>query len=307
MLLPGPAGLLLTPMAPVEQILINAGPSEAGSHRLETFLRCPQFFAYQYDLADEVDLEQTRRGLVRGSLMHVFMAHHYARKGAKQPKGLMHDGECVKDPERFYRPKDAMRLAASKMSRSGDRTIAEKLLPEIDEAMVAYLAWAASRDSTLEVVAVEQQVKTIVANTWKYTARLDLVVRNPRTDAYYVWDHKGTAQTPHTAVWDYLMSLQVAGIRRFALATYGEKFRGIALNFVGWTKPYKFDRLDANRAPALASRMEQIIADTETSIASLRNSKRSPWEWPVNPTNCTDRFGGRCEAWDLCAFGRPRM
>src|SRR5512142_2081746 len=88
------------PVAPAGKILLNTGPSPRGAHRLETILTCPQLYAYLHVL--KLDLGD-RTPLVRGSLGHVSLAHHYVQLRAVQR------GE---DPAAFYEPHVAIDQAA---------------------------------------------------------------------------------------------------------------------------------------------------------------------------------------------------
>ena len=86
--------------------LLNAGPSPRGWSRLSTVLQCPQKYAYTY-LLPEAEGGGKSGGnspaLIKGSLIHTGLAHHYRRMMADQ------QGE---DKNQWYEPFTAMQLQA---------------------------------------------------------------------------------------------------------------------------------------------------------------------------------------------------
>ena len=78
------------------QILLDTGPSPFGWHRYETFLRCPQLYAWTYHAKEP---GEDGRALAMGSLVHVGLAHHYAR---------MRETQQGRDATAYYDPVDVL-------------------------------------------------------------------------------------------------------------------------------------------------------------------------------------------------------
>lgn len=325
-----------TPRAPGEMgtvtaqdgmILIDSGPSEAGWHRLESFLRCPQLYAYEHVL--KLDLEGDKEPLVRGSLVHVGLAHHYAIKGAPQrkKKGALQDGveweeackdsqgrflgvvpHVITDPDRFYSPMDAMALAADRWTAEGSK-IALKILPYAQAMVQAHNDhWRGTSRERFEIVGVEFPMRASVHGVL-YTARIDLAIRTRQ--GVKIIDHK-TAANPTSArtMNRYQLSGQIHGLRHFGMMKWGRHFAGLEINVVGATEPYAFKRQAPAASPHMTNCFEQVILDAESGIQSLLRAGRDPWEWPKAASEhvCMNTYGpqGKCPAWDLCAWGRNR-
>src|SRR5690348_7528301 len=115
------------------KILINTGPSERGWHRLESYLRCPQLYAWGYGRGGRVEEQgaafadrfPASNPLVRGSIGHAGLAHVYARLKAVQ------EG---RDPDDYYLPTKAMELVAATFGERGAR-----MLPIAREAVKGYV------------------------------------------------------------------------------------------------------------------------------------------------------------------------
>ena len=98
-----------------EQRILFTGPSPRGWHRLQTVLECPQKFAWEYrwgregyDAAERVAAhmnvpkeEPDKPGLNRGTLLHLGLAHYYAR---------LREQQNGRDPELYLKPEDAITL-----------------------------------------------------------------------------------------------------------------------------------------------------------------------------------------------------
>ena len=84
-----------------EKRILVTGPSPWGWHRLQQVLECPSKYAWGY--LDKDSEEEEKDPLVKGSLIHLGIAHFYQRRLEKQEK---------RDPDVFYKPKEAIRLYA---------------------------------------------------------------------------------------------------------------------------------------------------------------------------------------------------
>lgn len=307
---------------PKERILIDAGESESGWHRLEAFLRCPQFYSYRYNLG--MDLGDNE-ALVKGSLVHVGLAHYYARRGAGQrlrgePPGVLWYEEApsgspgkrswqfsekrISDSEAFYEPHEAMDIVARRWAGSGERETIAKVLPTAHEMIDAYVvAWKGSSADMINIVAVEQVVRFDVMG-WLLTARIDLVVSTRHGIVY--WDHKSSSDpTSWSTVARYTLSGQVHVLHQIGKSLHGDQFKGLLLNIVGSRPPYKMRREAPPPAPAMRDRIAQVVADANAGIKALERSGRDPWEWPraANEHTCVGPYGP-CHAWKLCARGK---
>jgi hypothetical protein len=296
----------LTPTASLAArppILINAGASGRGWSRLDTALHCLRLYAYKY--VEGGPKMPGSRAQTLGSLVHVGLAHYYARMGATYPGGINVAGELVTDPARIMTPHDAMAAVAEQLAAEG----ADVDLDAADACVDAYLNhYAAER---LRVLHVEE---VFAAKFWPsgtvgvgepidYTARLDLVFET-RDGKVVVSDHKSTSRIEAKHARFYSMSGQLIGQRWLGQQVYGARFGGFLLNLIQTTAPYKFERPNLDSAPALLRAFPQTVLDAEERIAHMQAKGRPVDEWPavMSETGCYGRYG-MCPYAKRCQWG----
>lgn len=269
-----------------ERVLLNSGASKRGWHRLERYLRCPRLFALHS--AGLLGNGSNSEPLVRGSLVHVGLAHHFARLQAKQ-------GNLA--PERFYTPQEAMDLVAPTFGKLGS-----ELLPVASETVAAYLALYS--DEGWKILHVEQEFTTEISDgtrTRTYTLRPDLGVEDS-SGRVWIIDHKCQAHIGH--IERYTLSGQFLGLQLLGRQLYGAAFGGCIVNAIqAWPK-FKVKKYPVDSAPESLKRFPQLVLDVEDQIARLENEGRDPMDWPgaCSEFMCTNVYD-RCEAFEICRFG----
>jgi PD-(D/E)XK nuclease superfamily len=281
----------------MSKILLNTGPSERGWHRVETAARCMQLFAYNYIL----EIGHGDRGpLVRGSIGHVGLAHHFARRRAQQQKT---------DPDVYYEPEEAMRLVAATFGELG-----EQYLPIATHAVLAYMnAYAGEQ---FEIVMVEEKVSGMIrwpehlrvgarANVaYPITQRFDRVYKNT-AGRFWIEDHKFVSTIKSSTAARYTLSGQFQLMQWFGRAIYGDSFGGARINLVQCSEKPKSVQVSLDAAPRMLNRFPQVVCDIEERIEALRAEGRDPWEYPAqaNEHVCMTAYG-RCPAFDICRWGK---
>jgi len=264
--------------------LLDTGPSPRGWHRLQLMLECPQKWGFHYELGYGGKHESPP--LIRGSLIHLGLAHHYSRMKARQ-QGT--------DEDEWMRPLTAMR---EKAYREGYAWEAE--LDRTISCLKAYLdKWEGEK---IEILEVERLAYTMIGDN-AFTGRFDLVYRD-RQGKVWVCDHKTTGRIQPSQKKFYGISGQLAGYAYLGRQIYGDAFAGMMLNMVQHTAPCKFLRIPLPPAPNLITRFPQIVTDAENRIKSLRESGRSPDNWPMaaNELTCYSRYGA-CPYLEKCRWG----
>jgi hypothetical protein len=268
------------------RILLDAGPSERGWHHAQTMLRCPQLYAYRYIIGN---MDATRRPpLIKGSLVHIGLAHYYARVQAKQMRA---------DPERFFTPTDAIRLLAG---RYGDHW--QEWQDLAISAVEAYI-----RKHGVEryrVLQVEEQLRCHIAGH-VFTQRVDLAVQDDATGLIEYWDHKSAGRVTKKTVERYTLSGQFLGLTQFGWALHpGGAFSCTKVNVVGLADPHRFVRRVPEPAPHALACFPEAIIYAEEDIVRLKASNRDPWHWPkrLNEQVCNTIYGD-CDGHSLCRFG----
>jgi hypothetical protein len=274
-----------------DRLLVFTGPSPRGWHRIQTFLECPQRYAYEYEgrsghgAAAKEDSEDAVP-LVRGSLLHLGLAQHYSQMREYQTGG---------NPDRYYDPVEAIQILAE--AKGG---VWASEAPEIIRCVDAYREYWHAED--FKVLHVEELFQGNF-HGYPFTGRLDLVVED-RQGNVWVIDHKGTSFLSDKQRQFYSMSGQVHAYRWLAASVYGDRLAGVRINLVQHTKTFKFQRVDCDPAPHLFQRFPSIVQHAEQEIARLQALNLAVNEWPMAATEltCFHRYG-KCKFAERCKWG----
>ena len=264
--------------------LLQTGPSPRGWHRLQLMIECPQKWAYRYKM--DLDQRTDSAPLIKGSMMHLALAHHYMRIQARQ-QGT--------DPDEWMTPWDALEAICEK---EGEAWAVH--LDNIGRCYEAYcLQWI---DEQLEIIAVEKMAYAKIGDHM-FTGRFDLIYRDKRGKVW-ICDHKTTTRIQPTQKKFYGISGQLIGYAYLGHQIYGAAFGGMILNQIQHKNPFKFNRMVLPPAPNLLKRFPQVVEDTEKRIAELEASGRPFDQWPlaINELTCYSRYGP-CTHLDRCKWG----
>lgn len=288
--------------------IIFTGPSPRGWHRLQQAAECLQKYAWQYEVESKEDDKKTAAPLLKGTLLHLALAQHYARmraaqnlEGSAQPAGGVPDlaslGQEKDTPEAWCPPEDAVYQVAEEMG-------AEAYADDVVEAYREYARQYADDMHQWKILAIEELADTRVAGRYRLTGRLDLLVEDTAGRVFAI-DHKSTGRLTARHSKFYAMSGQLIGYAYMARKLYGERFAGLIVNLVEIKKgPKSMQRVELARSPFLESRFEQTVIDIEESIERMQASGRDPSDWPkaMNELTCFHRYGA-CDFTRLCRWG----
>jgi hypothetical protein len=275
-----------------DRLLIFTGPSPRGWHRIGQFLECPQKYAWAYEAGDKGHRAPTgpideATPLVRGSLIHLGLAQHYAQ---------MREYQQGRDPASYYDPEEAMRIVADAKGEAYQREVDEMV-----KCVAAYQDHWHSED--FKVLRVEELYEGTFEG-YPLTGRLDLVIED-KAGRVFVMDHKSTGFLSAKQRTFYSISGQMHAYRWLASMQYGERLGGMRVNMIQHTNGYKFQRFDLDPAPHMFTQFPRIIREAEEQIAAYKAEGRAPQMWPmaVSELTCFHRYGA-CEHMDKCKWGR---
>ena len=275
-------------------VLLDAGPSPRGSHRLSEVIACPQRFAWTYgdESVPRAVQAAPSQAALRGSILHVGLAHLYAALRAQQ------GGPSVVG---FYTPRRAMRVYGVGEGASEDMQDACGL------TLRQYAAHYTNESQRYEILEIEHLMETTVGTrAHRYTARADLIVRERATGLVRILDHKTSASVDYKASSRYVLSLQMLGLQHLGAERYGVNFGGILINQISMAAdgtPARFTRFTPEPAPEALAQFPSTVSDAEERIASLRASGRSLDAWPrAMGDPCVGPYG-RCRFFERCQFG----
>lgn len=268
---------------------IDAGSSgEWGWHATEVALRCPRLFAYTYRTSKEHAEDGDRPALLKGSLVHQGLAHHYARLESIQQG---------RDPDEWAKPDVAIEACAEKLGKH-----AFKYIDVANKTVSDYaFHWANER---LEVLHVEEVFKSDIGG-YRFTQRFDLVVREP-DGKVWIYDHKTTGRLSPQTGERYTLSGQFIGMASFGSRIWGSEFGGVKINFIqlpDGSKRSEFARQVPDPAPGALKAFPLTVLHAREKIDALDKSGLDPAEWPMTMSEqtCITAYG-RCEHFDRCRF-----
>jgi hypothetical protein len=265
---------------PDAKILVTSA-SPRGWHRLQVAAECLQKYAWEYKSAlSKEEKRSPSPALAKGSLMHLALAHHYAR---------------IKGPaEEYEEPEDAVRLIA--MVNKNTELIS--LIINIFRSYVNIYG----NDDDWKVLEVES-LHDVKVGKYRLTGRMDLVIED-RFGRVYGVDHKTAGRIQDSHQESYALSGQMMAYGYMLRQKYGDRFAGMKINMVQMSHDHKFRRFDLRRSPNFEARFPRIIADIEESIERLEKEGRPYDDWPkaMNEMTCYGRYGA-CQFASLCQHG----
>jgi hypothetical protein len=277
---------------------IRGGPSTRGASTYKRAVRCLRFYAF----GKVGKGTEPSEPMASGSVLHAGLAHFYARKGAAQYNGFVHDGRRFTSPNELVTVEEAMEISTiEERARGGEPNV-----EDVTKAVQHYVAKFANE--RLRVLSVEEEFKVQVpmpeGPPALYTSRIDLVTQSMQTGQVLIWDHKGTGRITRQQPGYYSVDLQFLGLRYIGQQLYGERFGGVVLNLVQRKDPYTVARPKLEPAPFLNSQFVQTVQDIETQIRWAESLNRAPEEWPAAPSEltCYHRYGP-CSCLDFCRWG----
>jgi len=279
-----------------EKILLDAGPSERGWHRIEGASRCLRLYAWrEAGKLPRVESEP----LIKGSLLHIGLAHYYAQMRAKQ------EGT---DPDVFFSPEDAVRILSAQGANDATTAHAAALwrvsMPPILMAIQAYKRrW---EHCDWQPVAVEEQLRAKIPNfaregSFLFTQRADLIVKDS-SDTYWVVDHKSCYRIESKTLRQHILSGQFIGYQLFGRRVYGEKFGGVIVNRVKLSEPCGFDRTVLEPAPDAIKHFAKNLAIQEYMVDMFSGAPPEQWPAVYSDQTCWGKYG-KCAAFELCQWG----
>lgn len=298
-------------------ILLNAGPSEAGAHRQELFRMCEQKFfarlfaklALEIAVANEADrveeapeAESEKKHLVIGSLVHIGLAHLYAR---------IMQWQNAQDIELYYAPETAVEMLADQ-----NPTWWTHVGISVD-ILRAYQAFWPNDHTRFRIVAVEQVIRAHVGaddprvreicgpEGFIYTQRMDLALEDVARRVY-IWDHKGMGHMRGKEERTFALSGQFLGYQTLGHLVWPGRFGGVLANiFERKAEKPRFKRVPPLSAPFALQCFKQNLIETELDIRrKMAEPPRDPWHYrkAFSEQVCKTIYG-ECEHWEKCRQG----
>lgn len=266
--------------------LLDAGRSERGWHRIQNVIRCPRLFAWKEIEGIPFKISPP---LVKGSLIHIALAHHYQRMKEVQTGG---------DPEDWLSPEDAVFALAQKNRE--ESPLWEDCAPLIVDAYFGYRNnWLREDWKVLEV---EVELRARVGKLKHlYTQRADLIIED-HDGRVWIVDHKSAYRISSKTLRQHILDGQFIGYQMFGYAKYGARFAGVLVNRVKLSTPYEYDRRSLEPAPAAIEDFVNVIEEAEARIARYEGKPTREWPMALNNQTCFGKYG-QCSAYELCRFG----
>lgn len=303
----------MTEATPTAKMLLDAGSSgENGAHATETALRCLRLYslghrgkahAEEAASADDAGSAPESDQLVRGSVLHVGLAHWYLARGIRAE-----GGSEATIRENIYSPEAAMEIVAAKKGRIG-----AKWLEACKVGLAAYATRYAKETS--RVLCVEELLRAEVPYVYRgetynlpWTQRLDLGLEE--SDGIWFVDHKVVGRITPEITDRYVLSLQMIGYRYLGAKLYGKDFRGVKVNYVEVRKPdvtvgeIKFSREVVPPAPDSQKSFAATVFEARRRVAFWDEVDGTGVTWPKANSEmaCVTKYGA-CPHFSRCQWG----
>ena len=292
------------------QILLDAGPSRRGWHFHEAFLKCPQLWAYRYKIAKRSTekiqdptlarvLDSSKREpLIKGSLVHIGLAHHYAHRMLRNGDVLQFEDRSISNPDDLLSPADAVTELAE---RNGSHWVQ---FESLTHTMLGVYMEHWGDDGGAKPVAVEKELVADVFGS-TYSQRIDLAWED-RAGRTWIVDHKTASRVSAGSSKRYTLSGQFLGLQLFGQQIYGEQFGGVLINFLETKPPFRCMRMRPDIAPWALRQFSDSIKWANERMAELEAADTDPWKYPkvMSETVCNTIYGP-CDCYELCRWG-PR-
>ena len=278
-------------------LIIFTGPSKRGWHRLQQAAECLQKYAWTYGtvegdnsgaLGHDND-EVKAPALLKGELIHLALAQHYARMRQRQ------NGQ---DPDRFVTPEEAVTIVA----KIRGSTI---FVGEVLKTYEKYVERYEDDEVMIKILGVEELIEANIRGRYLLTGRMDLVYEDAG-GRVWVCDHKTTSRLGSDGKHKqfYSASGQLIGYQHLGRIRYGDRLAGMKLNIIEYGGR-KFERVTLARAPWFEDQFEQTVVDIEESIERMQQSGRKIDAWPkaMNEMTCFGRYGA-CPFLENCRWGK---
>ena len=272
---------------PVEDpSIILTGPSPRGWHRLQTAAECLQKYAWGYENGPRKDISK-KPPLAIGTLIHLALAHHYARMKQEQ------EG---KNPNEYLDPVESVRLVARVQGT-------EEHVPNVVETYEAYRQRYWQDIHERRIFAVETLFDGTIG-TYRLTGRVDLMFHDL---GGRLWgsDHKSSGRLTKRHKEYFSVSGQLLGYEHICRQKHPD-LAGFKINLIqhcGRGEP-SFDRINLPAREALKKQFVDRAIDIERSIERVKAEGRPVDQWPkaMSELVCYHRYGA-CDYIDQCRMG----
>jgi len=304
--------------------LINASRSKRGFSRVGNAFKCLRRFAIAQEEAKnpERKKEETADALIRGSLFHIGMAHHYAHTSITNQGAAFANGMEYTNHDQLLTAQEAVVELAS---REGPEW--EERVQTILDALVSYKNQY-GLDKQWEIMGIEHEYTMrlpksaafrgpdggVIENKFPeltdaqrvYTQRADFVYREKATGKVIIGDHKTAYAMLSKTARQYILHGQFLGYVAIGKFTYKQDFAGVLLNRVKLS-PYAADRMMVEPAPNAAANYVTNLVFMEQQIALYESMGLPADQWPASYHEevCMSKYG-QCPAMARCQWGHSQ-
>jgi len=301
--------------------LINASRSRRGFSRVGNAFKCLRRFAItQEEARNPVQKkEETADALIRGSLFHIGMAHHYAHTSITNQGKALANGMEYTSHDQLLSAKEAVAELAYQSGPEWEERV-QSILSALDSYKEQY-----GLDRQWEIIGIEHEYTMrlpksaalrgpkgeVIQNNFPeltdeqrvYTQRADFVYREKATGKVIIGDHKTAYAMLSKTARQYILHGQFLGYVAIGRFVYKDEFAGVLLNRVKLS-PYAADRMMVEPAPNAAANYVTNLVLMEQQIALYESMGLPPDQWPASYHEevCMSKYG-QCPAMARCQWG----
>ncbi len=279
------------------QFLIDPTPNEFGSSFHGALFRCMQSAAYRY--LDPNAVSHSSPPLIRGSLVHVGLAHHLTHKAIAMGQEIWHDEHCFRYPHEVLPAHTAIEMAALQRGNHGFVQLAKDV---VDAYHREY-----SIGDPLRPLAIEHTLTLEVPDdneTYLYKLRIDEIAKD-ENGRIWIIDHKTSSYMKNDLLDAFSLDSQFLGLHHLGLTYYGDQFAGVMVQVVELKKgSIRFERKRVGFAPAALRKFPDQVRRIRREWNELQRKNTGLHDYPTAFHNLVCRHSyGLCEYSEQCKFG----
>ena len=287
--------------------LIDAGPS--GPHSWSAHanaLKCLRFAAWSAQDRARGGGPCPSPALIKGSLMHVGLAHHYELK-RQAPLNEKLEEQSLFCPDNPHLPHEAIQVLADSQP-DAHKGFWNRYVLEVQKTLDYYLLHWGSE--SWRPRAIERILETTIEDeergkSYDYTQRADAIFTHPLKGKHFIWDHKTTFRIQESTTKRYTLSGQFLGYNMLGNRLFGERYGGVLLNMIGWcdkNKGPQFERIVVPYSPFAQERFLKTLLHARRMMDDHAHLEPGQRPGAHHETVCWGTYGP-CKYFHRCQHG----
>jgi hypothetical protein len=270
---------------------IDPNPNKFGSSFHGALFRCTQSAKYQQTLPS-----QQKWAYVRGSLVHIGLAHHLAQRSTASGIPVHHDDKKFTAPTDVLDPNKAIELAAESRNHYEFVDLSKQAVQVFKQEYY---------DDNLRAHAVEHTMG-ITYDDYLVQLRVDWIGEDTKTGLFWMIDNKTSSYMKKDTLEAFSLDFQFLFLHHLGRHYYGDRFGGVKVQVLNLGKKVEVYRANVGFAPAALRQLPDMIRYKRKEWDALQAANTSLDSYPKAFHNLVCRHSyGMCDYFERCKMGSP--